>query len=611
MATNEQAVLVYDGDCGICAWWVRYWQRLTGDRVRYGSYQQIAGEFPSIPEQDFAGAIHLFGVTDAGGTCGPRSGAQAAFTLLAMGGRWFPFLLLYRVLPGFATLSEWIYASIAAHRPMFARLSWLLWGHDELQVASHDRVAWLLLRLLGLWFLAAFVAFAVQAQGLIGSGGILPVQDLVAHAEQHFAASAWVHLPTLFLIDASDTSITALVWSGVLLSLLVVLGYWVSIALSGCVVLYLSLFHAGQVFMGFQWDRLLIECGVLGLLLSLSSGRLRSAIIWLWRWLLFRFMLLSGVVKITSGDSAWWDLTALQYHFETQPLPTAAAWFAHQLPPWLLQGATLATLVIELLAPFLLLLPRRVRFLAAGLFASLQLCIIITGNYNWFNLLSLTLCIAALDDQALAGLLPRRLLPLLDRAARHRRGGPRWLLPVVAVLAAAQLLLSSALLAQKLTVPMPDWVNATTTALRPFALASNYGPFAVMTRARRELVIEGSADGLEWKPYHWRYKPDREGETGLPWIIPYQPRLDWQAWFVVLGPPRASPWLNGLLRAIAEGRRPALQLFADNPFSQQPPRWLRLRLQEYRFSTAAERARTGHWWVSRPPVSYLKARLRR
>lgn len=604
--TNKQAVLVFDGDCGICAWWVRYWQRLTGGKVRYGSYQQIGGEYPEIAEKDFAGAIHLM---DVPGGSKPRSGAYAAFTILSMGRRWFPFLLLYRLLPGFSALSEWIYKTIAGHRPAFARLTWLLWGRAELQPASHDRVAWLLLRLLGLCFLAAFVSFAVQAQGLIGSAGILPVQELVSYADQRFGSSAWLHLPSLFLIDASDRSITVLVWTGALLALLVVMGRWVSVALAGCVLLYLSLFHAGQVFMGFQWDLLLIECGFLGLLLSLSTGRLRSAVIWLWRWLLFRFMFLSGVVKITSGDAAWWDLSALQYHFETQPLPTAAAWFAHQLPPWVLQGATLATLVIELAVPFLLFLPRRLRFLAAALFALLQLCIIATGNYNWFNLLALTLCVAALDDQAVASLLPRRWIPRLDRAANGNRV-VGWLLPPVTVLAAAQLLLSSLLLAQKLQAPLPDWVSDATGALRPFALASNYGPFAVMTRLRRELVIEGSADGQHWKPYHWRYKPDREGATGLPWIIPHQPRLDWQAWFVVLGPPQASPWLNGLLRALAEGRQPALQLFADNPFPQQPPQWLRMRLEDYRFSTPAQRAESGNWWVSRPLVTYLKVRTR-
>lgn len=604
-ASDKQAVLVFDGDCGICAWWVRYWQRLTGDQVRYGSYQQIGAEFPEIAERDFAGAIHLL---QAPGTSQPRSGAHAAFTILALGRRWFPFLWLYRFLPGFAALSEWTYATIAAHRPAFARLTWLLWGRAELQPASHDRVAWLLLRLLGLCFLAAFLSFAVQAQGLIGSAGILPVEALVGYAEQQFGSAAWQHLPTLFLIDASDYSLSALVWGGVLLSLLVVFGRWVSVALFGCVLFYLSLFHAGQVFMGFQWDQLLIECGFLGLLLSLSAGRLRSAVIWLWRWLLFRFMLLSGVVKIGSGDSAWWDLSALHYHFETQPLPTAAAWFAHQLPPLILQGATLATLIIELAVPFLLFLPRRLRFLAAGLFALLQLAIIATGNYNWFNLLSLLLCVAALDDQAISRFLPRRLLPQRQRHASGSRLR-QWLLPAVALLAAGQLLLSSALLAQKLAAPLPAWISEVTGTLRPFALASNYGPFAVMTRVRRELVIEGSRDGVDWKPYHWRYKPDRDGETGLPWIIPHQPRLDWQAWFVVLGPPQASPWLGGLLRALAEGREPALQLFADNPFPQRPPQWLRMRLEEYRFSTPAERAETGRWWVSKPLATYLQLRL--
>ena len=181
----------------------------------------------------------------------------------------------------------------------------------------------------------------------------------------------------------------------------------------------------------------------------------------------------------------------------------------------------------------------------------------------------------------------------------------------VVLLAAAQFSLSSALLVQKLDGQLPAWMTDTSAALRPFALANNYGPFAVMTRVRRELVIEASSDGRDWQAYHWRYKPDRDGSSGLPWIIPHQPRLDWQAWFVVLGPPRASPWLNGLIRAVAEGRQPALALFANNPFPEQPPQWLRMRLEEYRFSTPEERAGSGNWWVSKPLGNYLQVRMQR
>ena len=620
---TPRPTLVYDGDCGICAWWVRYWQRLTGERVRYGSYQTIGGEFPTVDEQQFAAAIHLIGLP---GDDAPRRGALAAFTVLKLGGRWFPYLLLCRFLPGFALIAEWVYRNVATRRPLFARATWLLWGRRELQPPRHDQVAWLLLRLLGLWYLAAFISFAVQAQGLIGSQGIVPVAEFVARVQVALGADGWWRLPMVFHWNASDSAIDWVTWGGAALAALVVVGRLVTPALAACVLLYLSLVHGGQDFMRFQWDLLLIECGVLGVLLSAARGRVRNGVIWLWRWLLFRFIFLSGVVKVASGDVAWRDMTALGFHFETQPLPTVLAWYAHHSPAELLQAMTWATLIIELPVVFLLFLPRRLRFFGAGLFVLLQLAILATGNYNWFNLLSLTLCLAALDDAALGRLLPGPMARLLDRRAAHsiadtatdgevqsgfaRRGVNALVATVVPTLAAAQFLLASALLVAKLDLPLPAWVEQGMRIARPYALASNYGPFSVMTRVRRELEIQGSDDGVSWRSYRWRYKPDGAA-TPMPWIIPHQPRLDWQAWFVVLGPPRSSPWLGGLIRGLLEGRAPVLALFADNPFPGHPPQYLRMNLNEYRYTTPTERADSGDWWVVRPIGRYLQARARR
>src|SRR5690606_15650892 len=141
--------------------------------------------------------------------------------------------------------------------------------------------------------------------------------------------------------------------------------------------LYLSLAVAGQTFMSYQWDALLLEAGFLAIFLP-SRSRL---VTWLYRFLLFRYILLSGVVKILSADPAWDSLTALYYHFETQPLPTPLAWYAHHLPRPLLVAGTAATLVIELALPFLILCPRRLRMVTGLAFIVLQLLIIATGNY--------------------------------------------------------------------------------------------------------------------------------------------------------------------------------------------------------------------------------------
>ncbi len=113
------------------------------------------------------------------------------------------------------------------------------------------------------------------------------------------------------------------------LSLLLVFNLLPRLSLLLLYVLYLSLLYGGQNFMTYQWDTFLLEAGFLALLLSFA----RTPGIWLLRWLLFRFMFMSGVVKLLSGDPNWWNLSALSYHFLTQPLPTPLAWYAAHLPP--------------------------------------------------------------------------------------------------------------------------------------------------------------------------------------------------------------------------------------------------------------------------------------
>src|SRR3989442_9633155 len=108
--------------------------------------------------------------------------------------------------------------------------------------------------------------------------------------------------------------------------------------------------------MSFQWDILLLEAGFLAIFLGDSP-----VITWLFRWLLFRLMLESGAVKLMSGDPAWRSLTALQYHYWTQPLATPLAWYMHQLPGWFQQSSTVGMFAIELGAPLLIFTPRRLR----------------------------------------------------------------------------------------------------------------------------------------------------------------------------------------------------------------------------------------------------------
>ena len=402
--------LIYDGDCGFCGYWARYWQKLTGDSVEYRPYQQVLAQYPTISEAEFQRAVQFIA---PGGR--RASGAEASFLTLAHApGKGF-WLALYRYLPGFAPVSELAYAFIAKRRPAFFRISLMLWGRNH-EPPRYELVSFLFLRMFGLITLCAFVSFAVQAQGLIGSRGILPLSELVDAIGPRLGLERFVLAPMLFWLNDSDLAIQAVCWAGAGLSLMLVLNLLPRLSLMLIYALYLSLLYAGQTFMTFQWDTFLLETAVIALLMTFSP----TTGVWLARWLLFRFMFMSGVVKLISGDPNWRNLSALSYHFLTQPLPTPLAWYAGSLPAQVLKAATEAMFFVELVLPFLIFCPRRLRFVAAFGILLLQGCILLTGNYNWFNLQTMLLCLPLIDDAALRRILPHRLLGLAQARAKAR-----------------------------------------------------------------------------------------------------------------------------------------------------------------------------------------------
>ncbi|HVH83072.1 MAG TPA: lipase maturation factor family protein, partial [Steroidobacteraceae bacterium] len=384
----------------------------------------------------------------------------------------------------------------------------------------------------------------------------------------------------------------AVCWSGAGLALLLTLNLLPRLSLLFLYILYLSLLYAGQVFMTYQWDTFLLETGFLALLLSctITPG------IWLLRWLLFRFMFMSGAVKLLSADPSWWNLSALSYHFLTQPLPTPLAWYAAHQPPALLAFATAATFVVELGLPFLIFCPRRLRFGAALGILLLQSCILLTGNYNWFNLQTMVLCLILFDDAALQSFLPQRLWARLPARVPLRRT-PMAL--AIAVGALAALLVGCSLIEMDLRFGgQPPAVARTVDALiEPLHLVSSYGLFAVMTTTRNEIVIEGSNDGVEWREYEFRYKPGDVGRRPS-WNIPHQPRLDWQMWFAALEDPRRLQWFWLFLEKLLHNEPAVTSLLARNPFPDKPPVQIRAKFYDYSYSDAGEKAR-GIWWRRR------------
>jgi hypothetical protein len=320
--------------------------------------------------------------------------------------------------------------------------------------------------------------------------------------------------------------------------------------------------------------------------------------VWLLRWLLFRFMFLSGAVKLASGDPAWSAGLALQYYLETQPLPTPLAWYAHQLPVPLLQALVVVHFAVELAASFLIFLPRRPRLLAATGFLALQLAILATGNFGFFNLLTLVLLVPLLDDAWLARRLPARLVRALTRRERPAPGRIR--ITLLAAFALLALGVGSAQMARRIELN-PD--TAALPALAPWRLINAYGVFAFMPVERREIVLEASDDGARWRELAFRYKPGAL-DRAPAWIAPHQPRLDWQMWFAALGEARDSPWLVTLAARLLEGDATVGALLDASSLGPAPPRQLRARVYRYRYASAEEHAR-GQWWTRELEGEYL------
>lgn len=606
--TPAKPLLVYDGDCGFCRFWVDYWRRMTGDAVDYAPFQEAAERFPEIPRERFQRAVQF--VEPSGHI---SSAAEAAFRLIALVPGYAWLLWLYNKLPGFAPATEFSYRIVADHRSLFDRLRLFFWG-KRLDPASHFLTRWLFLRLLGLVYLAAFASLWPQIGGLYGAHGILPAQHYLNAISHLMGPERLRLLPTLGWLSASGAFLKFLAGTGSVLSILLVLDFAPGPVLLVLWILYLSLVNVGQAFMSFQWDILLLEAGFLAIFFArwntvglawlrrspvqtVFQGHAPSkTLVWLFRWLLFRLVFLSGCVKLASHDPTWRHLTALEYHYETQPLPTPLAWYAFQLPAWFQRFSTAGVFFFELAVPFLVFFPRRIRLIGCALLVFFQILIAATGNFAFFNLLTVTLCVLLLDDQFLERWLPRivtrRFATTYTRVRRTL--GKRIALAAFAVV----IVLGSGTLALAAIFggrAVPRSALTATEWFDGFHIVNSYGLFAVMTTTRIEITIQGSNDGVHWLDYEFKFKPGSV-KRRPGWVAPYQPRLDWQMWFAALSNYQQNPWFVNLMIRLLEGSPPVLGLLGRNPFPLAPPRYVRAVAYEYTFTNFAERRATGDWW---------------
>jgi hypothetical protein len=407
--------------------------------------------------------------------------------------------------------------------------------------------------------------------------------------------------PTLAWLNSGDAFLHTMCIAGIVCSILLIVGVAPLLMTMVLWASYLSLAVVCQTFLGFQWDALLLEAGLLAILWSPALWvRARTppsrVVLFLVRWLLFRLMFLSALTKWLWRDECWRDMSALRYHFETQPLPTWTSWYAHHSPPWLLAMSCIIMFVIEGLVPFLYFFPRRTRMAAFWLTVLLQVGIMATGNYGFFNLLAILLAVSLLDDAALARVVRREPPP-------EQFGRPILRPWVVWPMAFVIFVITSMQFADTRPGEGTAWprpLAALQEYVMPFRSTNSYGLFRVMTRDRPEIIVEGSEDGWSWKEYGFNYKPgDVTRRPGF--CAPHMPRLDWQMWFAALDPYRAQAWFPNFAYRLIQGQPEVLKLLANNPFPDRPPKYIRAVLYDYRFSKPGSK----EWWTAQPVRMYM------
>lgn len=486
----------------------------------------------------------------------------------------------------------------------------LTFNVDWLLNVEDVRGSWLarllLERGIGVICFVAFLNAWNQYRQLLGEHGLLPVRLFIQ-------AVPFREAPSLFYWFPRDGAFSIAAMAGMVLSLLAVSGLasrttagamltWLAIYL-----LYLSFVNVGQTFYGFGWESILLEACFFAIFLGGSRVVPQAIPLWLFRWLAFRIMFGAGLIKLR-GDSCWRDLTCLDYHYETQPMPNPLSWYFHWAPHWMNAGGVLFNHFAELIVPFGLLLPQPIAGVAGVITIIFQLSIIVTGNLSWLNWLTLILAFSTLDARFLGGLFSA-FKPAVH-APPQVVGWAYWALAVLV-----------GWLSVPVVVNMLSSRQVMNTNFNALHLVGTYGAFGSITRTRYEIILEGTADRVltpatVWREYEFKAKPG-DVNRRPPQIAPYHLRIDWLMWFAAMSEYRDYPWFVNLVAKLLEGDRPVLSLLRSNPFEQSPPQYVRARLYEYHFTTPEEHRANGAWWKRSlrgeyfPAVSLKDANFRR
>lgn len=489
--------------------------------------------------------------------------------------------------------------------------------HSHISKEVHQPTYWLtrffILRLLGIIYAVAFLVAINQLIPLIGSHGLLPMGIFLRQVKDALGSSTagFLRLPTIFWISHTDNSLLIVSWAGFILSLIVVAGYANALTLTVLWLLYMSIVHVGQDWYGYGWEIQLMETGFLGIflcpLLDMRPFPRRPPpfpVIVLFRWLSFRIMLGSGLIKIR-GDEIWRNGTALYHHFETQPIPGPFSRWFHFLPHTVLKVGVWFNFLAELAAPLFVFWPRIARHIAGVIIVLFQFSIILSGNLSFLNWLTIIPALACFDDRVWMKIVPKALVKKVGLASQKSAPskpmiGTAWVVTCIIGLLSIRPGLN--LLSSK---------QIMNTSFDPLELVNTYGAFGTVGQQRANVIFEGTTDttitdASEWKPYVYKGLPVALNKRP-PQIAPYQLHLDWQMWFASMGSPDEYTWTFNLVWKLLHNDRSVTSLFANNPFAAAPPHFIRAVLYDYTFANPSNpdhlwwnRKRIGLWL---PPLS--------
>jgi lipase maturation factor 1 len=508
---------------------------------------------------------------------------------------------------------------------------------------------WLFLRAMGVIYFSAFYSLAFQIRGLLGPDGILPAGLYLQDVGKYFGHARFWYTPTVLWLGSGDRAMMALCWVGMIAASLLMLNLWPRGMLFICFVLFLSFVTAAQDFSSYQSDGMLLSAGITCLFFAPGGWRpgfgeseppSRASLLLL-QLLWFSIYFDSGIAKYFGGDPSWRDFTAMDEYYQNGPLPTWIGWYAQHLPEWFHKSSAVFTIVVELLLVWMLFLPRRFRIVCFCIVTALQIGIILTANYAFLNYLVLALGVLLLDDRFLVRFFPKNWtaavrkcltasepekspeksmvqldlsaaaaiesapakpaapvdaktqsgIPLSARARQFASAASLWLAGFVL----AWLLYANVFLILQQVLPGLPLPSQPVTVLEPFRIANRYGLFGRMTWKRYEIEFQGSDDGTTWTTYPFRNKPQNPAEAPRIYA-PYQPRFDWNMWFASLGEWRENPWVVRVEQLLLSNDKDVVNLFASNPFTQNPPKQVRAVLWQYWFTDMATKRATGLWW---------------